>query len=578
MFVSGILVLCFVFADGINGLLKVMGLGNELYRSRVSGDLILVRWLTIIVGGFFIAAPAVVWRYGDRAASFSRRIAAFIASAAQTPLFIPALLALLILLKTVLQLCLYLSGYYTYSADDFGRILVTEEWFHDENLGWKGWLRLGAPWLPFPNFLFGVALALYPDLYFTPKILNMLLSGTAVVVMYFLGCEIFGRTAGLLTAALFAFLPWHVWLGISGMTSDLPSAVMIALFGLLLFRWFATENLSALPAAGACLFVANGMRYETWCFSVVFALLMIGTIILRWRGVRLGLREVIFAASGLAIASAFPLVHVGASYIILGDFLPAMRKTDSFKIVAETVISKINIPLLALISFPFELLLSIVGIGLSITAKGLRSVRLYLGAVVTTLLLFGVLFRGSLPAHGAGVSRVLLPYIMLLLPFAGLLITRLLKNPVGSYHAILGCLLVLTVLAFGVIRASNYRDTFPKDAIYAGWLIRTLEETETIPYNSKILIEKNEGKHWGHFGVMVVANRAERFARLDRGVLKDACGNDLRAETCRNGIHEGNFKLAVLWSQERINQFKESFVSRSWQIGQYYIFEIQSSR
>ena len=75
---------------------------------------------------------------------------------------------------------------------------------------------LGGGQLPFPDYLFGLGLALNRDLFLTPKIINLAVSGIAVIAVYFLGRELFGRTAGFLTASLFAFQPWTVWLEFPG--------------------------------------------------------------------------------------------------------------------------------------------------------------------------------------------------------------------------------------------------------------------------------------------------------------------------------------------------------------------------
>ena len=162
-------------------------------------------------------------------------------------------------MKTVLQLGLYLIGYSAYGADDFSRSLNADYWLYYRrfDLGWEGWLGLGGSgWLPFPDYLFSLALALHRDLYLTPKIVNLVISGIAVVVVYLLGRELFGRAVGFLTAALFAFQPWHVWLGISGMTSDLPSVVLIALFGVFLVRWLRTDQ----PRSYRCSRIAGARK------------------------------------------------------------------------------------------------------------------------------------------------------------------------------------------------------------------------------------------------------------------------------------------------------------------------------
>jgi Dolichyl-phosphate-mannose-protein mannosyltransferase len=574
IFLSGICLLWFGLSDSWLALLEIIGLGDDLHRPRVYGDLAIIRRLTIIIAFVLIAFPALFWRYSDALATLAQKLRDLLSAASMTHLLIPILLTTLILVKTVLQLGLYVSGYAAYSADDFGRTLSADRWLHGDDMGWEGWLALGSPWLPFPNYLFGLALALYRDLYFTPKIVNLLLSATAVIVVYFLGRELFGRTVGVLTATLFALLPWNLWLGISGMTSDLPSAIMIALFGFFLFRWFETDRPEGLITASVCLLAANGMRYETWFFSVVFSLLLSVTMISRWGRARLTWRLAVFGVSALTIANAFPIIHLIASYVILGDFLPALQKTDSFKVVTQAVIPKINVLVLIVISFPFELALSVGGIALFVKSDRRKPCYLYLFILVATLLFFVFTFKGTLPSHGAGVSRVLLPYIILLLPFAGFLLARLLTTSAGTYHAALGCALLLVVLGFDVVRASNYRDTFPKDAINAGWTVRKLEELGTLPRNSRILLEKSEGKHWGHLGIMVVANRPERFVSLD--TLHNSCRSGFQTEGCQASIREGNFKLAILWSQGRVMSFRGTFGGRFWEIGRYHIFEVKT--
>ena len=127
--------------------------------------------------------------------------------------------------------------------------------------GWDlGYLAMvsGSHQLPFSEYLFGFGLALYRDPFLTPKIVNLILSAAAVIVVYFLGREMFGRIAGLVTAALFAFLPWTVWSVFPECPADLPSVLFISLFGLFLFRWLETDkpvdstDCSGMSVCGKC--------------------------------------------------------------------------------------------------------------------------------------------------------------------------------------------------------------------------------------------------------------------------------------------------------------------------------------
>ena len=251
---------------------------GELSNPWVRTDLAMLRRVCILIATALIASRLVLWRYPEVVARISDKTDIMMSTAAHSVLFMPLCLTTLILLKTVLQLGLYFVGYSAYGADDFARSLTADYWLYYRrfDLGWEGWLGLGGSgWLPFSDYLFGLALAIYRDIYLTPKIVNLALSAIAVVAVYLLGRQLFGRAAGFFAACLFAFQPWHVWLGISGMTSDLSSVVLVALFGVFLVRWLETDTARDLLAAAAFLGVANGFRYENWFFSSVFSMFLI---------------------------------------------------------------------------------------------------------------------------------------------------------------------------------------------------------------------------------------------------------------------------------------------------------------
>ena len=277
--ISAIVVLvvgvCFDWAH----LLPSLGFpSGELSNPWVRTDLAMLRRVCILIATALIASRLVLWRYPEVVARISDKTDIMMSTAAHSVLFMPLCLTTLILLKTVLQLGLYFVGYSAYGADDFARSLTADYWLYYRrfDLGWEGWLGLGGSgWLPFSDYLFGLALAIYRDIYLTPKIVNLALSAIAVVAVYLLGRQLFGRAAGFFAACLFAFQPWHVWLGISGMTSDLSSVVLVALFGVFLVRWLETDTARDLLAAAAFLGVANGFRYENWFFSCVFSLFLL---------------------------------------------------------------------------------------------------------------------------------------------------------------------------------------------------------------------------------------------------------------------------------------------------------------
>ena len=596
------------YFDGVE-LLRLVGFPTDrLYHPRVLADLAILRVVGAVVATLLIISQIICWRYPHVARGFHTKIEAFTSTATRIPWFVPLCLATLVLMKTVLQLSLFFVGYTLYEGDDFARTLKADYWVqhHKFDLGWDlGYLALvGGGQLPFSDYLFGLGLALHRDLFLTPKIVNLIVSAIAVIAIYFLGRELFGRAAGFLTAVLFAFLPWHVWLGISGMTADLPSVMFITLFALFLFRWLETGQRLTLLAAAGFLSVANGFRYENWFFSLIFSTLIVFSLVWRGRKRRLDWRAISVTVCALTIVNAFPIFWMVASYYMVGDWLPALHKSAAFMVSPDTTefrTSSISIPVLVLGSFPFEFLTSIAGVALFLKSDRRKPFRVYLLVLVATFLLFGVMFKWQLPSYG-GVARYLLPFIILLLPYAGFLLTQLLKGPElrWNQNVLVTSLVFVTIGTFDLMRAFNYPGTaFPKDALYAGWTIRGLQETGTIPKDGKILIERAED--WGDVSIVALANRPERFVLLNElayrqaglsgnlpnrpapvvfsgneGVRGNACDQGFQAEACRNSLLEERFDFVILSSPERVQSFQETFHASSWTIGRYHIFEMKS--
>jgi Dolichyl-phosphate-mannose-protein mannosyltransferase len=547
---------------------------EKLGHPRVQAEVRILRGLSVAVGVGIVVSWVTLRRYRSALTAVSREIDHALALAAQSRILVPLVLTTLVLAKTGLQLMLYVLGYTAFSADDFGRALKADYWLQHRrfDLGQEGWLGLsGSGWLPFPDYVFGLALALHRDLFLTPKLVNLCVSGVLVIVVYLLGREFSGRAAGCLAAAVVALQPWNMWLGWSGMTSDLPSVVLITLFGLFFFRWLETDGARWLLAAAGCLLAASGFRHENWFFSMVLSVFVVRDALGRWRR-GCPRRPVIVAGVGaIALANVVPVVWMTASYVALGDWLPALQQTSTLALSVETAQTTMGIPILALVSYPFEVALAVVGGVIAWRAHRPRARRLYLVMVVTTLLLFSVVLKGQMRTH----ARVLLPYVALALPCAGLFLARLLRASGGEriHQRVAGTVLVLTIVAFGVMRAFNYPTSFPRDALHAGWALRWLQATGNVRADSPVLIER--GDDWGHLGIVALANSPERFSLFEEGVPPGTCDDGLRGDVCRSSLRDGGFDLVVVSSETRRSVFESILPVPSWQFGRYRIFTVR---
>ena len=606
--IVGVALLLFgVFVDWI-ALLAAFGFpAHELSNRWVLADLRVIRGTCVLLGALLVAARVALSRPQaiDR---FAARLDAIGAGAAAQPLLMPLAVISLILATIVLQLMLYMTGYSAFSPDDFSRPLSAAFWLRDPkiDLGMDGWLGLaGSGWLPFSDYVFAAGLAIHPDLFVTPRVVNLIVSSLAVVSVYLLGRELFGRAAGLATAFLFTFQPWHVWLGMSGMSSDLPSVVLIPLFGLYLIRWLRTDEPKALVAAAAALAVANGFRYENWLFAGVFSAVVVLIGAARWRQHRLTRSFLLSAAGAVLLVNALPVAWMAGSYAAYGDWLPAMHGINAFMVsftAGQTshVETQMAIPLMAVGSFPFELVLSIGGMLFADSYRS-RPLRLYIAVIIATALAFAVMFGGQLAAW-LHLARSLLGFVVLALPFAGLLVVRLLTaaQPWRRLGVVAACVVLITVAAFDVSRASNYPSSFPRDAVDTGWMVRGLQQAGTVPADGKILIER--ARDFGDLSIVALANRPERFVVLNElayrqmalsgyfanrpasmaaivgeGVRGTVCENDFQTPACHQGVLQEDFDLVILSTPERASSFARTFGARSWTIGRYHVFHMKGA-
>jgi hypothetical protein len=609
LFAAGLVLLVIGLSFDWTAVLARLGFpAHELSNPWVRGDIRAVRGVCVLLGALLGVSGFLLWRFPRIVAAFAGRVEHVAEPGARHPLLVPTILLALVMAQTALQLLLYFLGYRAFSADDFGRPLSAAHWLRDPSfdLGMDGWLGLaGSGWLSLSDYLLGAALLVYPDLYVTPRIVNLILSSVAVVTTYVLGRELFGRRVGLVAAFLLAFQPWIVWLGMSGMSSDLPCLVAIPLFGTYFYRWLRTDRSSALLASAGFLTFANGFRYEAWLFSAVTSIVVVVLGVWRWRRGALTRHWALGVAAGLVLYNALPVGWMAASYVAYGDWLPALHGINAFMVAgmaSQTVRTEtqMGIPLMAAGSFPFEIALSLAGIALIPAAYRTRPLRLYLVMVAATALLFSVVFRGQLAAW-LHIARYLMGFIMLALPCAGLLVVRLLRarQPWRSEGVLAACVILATITAFDVTRALNYPRGFPQDAIAAGWTLRHLQEAGAIRDDAKILIER--GRDFGDLSTVVLAGRPERFVVLNelayrqmalsgllanrpalapglegKGVRGTLCGDDLREPACRDSILREQFDLVILSSPARVNSFAETFGGRSWTIGRYHIFEMTS--
>jgi hypothetical protein len=598
---------------------------TALSNPWVRADLTTLRVVCVVTATLLAASRIVVAGFPRLAARLPAAIDRVASSAGRTAVSAPLVLVVVVLAKTVLQLVLWIVGFSAYGADDFSRTLSADYWLFFKRLdfGWTGWMGLsGSGWLPLPDYLFGLALAIHRDLFITPRLLNLVISALLVVGVYVLGRDLFGRTAGLVAAALVGFQPWQVWLGVSGMTSDLSSIALMTGFAVCVVRWLRSNRSRTLLAAAAFLGISNGFRFENWIFSLVFGILIVLVGARHWRNGRLTAGEVTAAVVAFLLMGAFPIFWMAGSYLALGDWLPSLHAANAWMVAlmpGQTAASaasarlatsqspnmpQISMAVLAAGAFPAELALAALGIAGVLRARE-RVAGLYFLVVAATAVLFFLLFRGTLPAS-IFYARYLLVFPVLLTPYAGRFVSRLLGGWATARvdAAVVACLIVAAVATLDAGRSFNYPAVFPKDAIGLGWTLRRLEQAGTLAPDAKILIERDQ--EWGDLGIVALANRPERFVALGEfeyqrqsdlslpslraralgptpaswqgNVRGNVCDDGFASEACRESVEREHFDLVILSSPDRVASFAQAFGVPSWQMGRYHVFDMAPRR
>ena len=118
-----------LYFDGPSFLRLVGFPADRLYHPRVLGDLAIVRLIGGLVATMLMTSQVIFWKYPSAGRTFYTKVEALIL-AAETPTWVPLVLATLVSLKTVLQLGLFFVGYTLYEGDDFARMLKADYLIH----------------------------------------------------------------------------------------------------------------------------------------------------------------------------------------------------------------------------------------------------------------------------------------------------------------------------------------------------------------------------------------------------------------------------------------------------------------
>lgn len=160
-----------------------------------------------------------------------------------------------------------LSFVHAIDADGITRVLMSRQWAQD-----SGIIKSGS-WLPLYFYLMGIALKVCDNQYYTPLVVNIVLSVLTLFPLYFLMKRLFNAHTAILLCVLFSFSPIVFRLSLLSL-SETPSVFFIVLAANCLAKGLIERNNKYVFCAGLFMSIAGGFRYESWIISPLVTLII----------------------------------------------------------------------------------------------------------------------------------------------------------------------------------------------------------------------------------------------------------------------------------------------------------------
>jgi len=324
---------------------------------------------------------------------------------------------LLLIARLGLQVLLYRSGFRALTADEFGRMVLAAKWAQGPHMVWHG------VWLPFHMYMFGTLLWLKWDLLHVPRAIVVLLGLISIVLMYQLASKLFeSRKIGLVSAILLAVNPVHTWLSSTPLTEMLNTSLVLA-FILNITQYLRSKKQLCLYVSAFMLALANGVRYESWMYSIVFSLYLIGDGVLQFWRKNPNIKQSLTFIATAFVPWMFPVAWIFGNYIETGDPLYFATETELYKLTQYGANSSYNSYLQTFLKIdPYATVLSVVGlVACLLSHRKSSAVKWYVAIAFIPFFLFAYLHEGQIEPLG-NYLRYLAPFIFITYPAVAFLI------------------------------------------------------------------------------------------------------------------------------------------------------------
>ena len=405
----------------------------------------------------------------------SRLVALLVARLGYDAVFLTAILSV----KAAMAVGLYASGFAGVSADEYTRSIFAMMWAQSPHL-----VAGKTAWLPFEQYLNGALLRIVPNPLWIPRLTVFIASCVLIAFYYKLVRLLFeSRFAATVSAVGLTVFPWYAWLSATPALDEYYVAAMLA--GLYYAaRWAIERCKIALYAASGAFFLATGFHYQSW---LVLAVIDLGNLWLLARLCRSGdWSSIAHQVMATLIAHIYIMFTLTTTYRDAGNPFAFLESHNEFtkELYGGYAVSPIEkllyYPrLLVTESNPIFGALAIYGAALRTSeGRGLR-VRALLMLGLGVIAAYSLFNLWSVPPSAAP-GRFALIFYVLLLPYAGLALDRLVKYPQfvatrtqGAQWLVALCLVLGTLWGLNQVRQFGDRQGW-NGAVKAGYVISDL--------------------------------------------------------------------------------------------------------
>jgi hypothetical protein len=477
----------------------------------------------------------------------------------------------IVLFSVVLNVILYFAGFYSISADESGRTIHAYKWI-------TGTYEGIPTWLPFHTIIMGFGLKIFPDLFFTPRIIISIFGVLAFVSFIWLSHELFkDRYITLLSAVIALFYPSRVIL------SSVPLSESMFFFfvfsGIAFFtKWLnSKKNLLLLLSALAFAF-SSSVRYEGWLFSASIVAVLIFFKKIKTEKVNT-ITITIVTLIGLIFPVYWFIYQSGVAdnpfhffYDVNKNFERSLG-TSFFSILRNNYLTRFIHHNLIYLCFPGVF----ASFYLFLRDSTIRKWMSLILIPFIPLILISFTGRG-IPTHN--IWRIPELWNILLIPFTAYFIKNLdsfeikyLKHLRKSAVPLI-ITVVLIYYSFHIYRYVGDENYFSKEELKIGrYVEQNLIEADP---KSKILIEVPD---WSYLHIIVASNNPENFIKSSEGGDPRLIRNPTITDSSRIDLAEiadKNIRFILVKSQELKNKIKRNpFFKEKKNFKEWSLYEIR---